>query len=86
MIRASSRRFSRPLRRAALAAGLALLPSPALADLHYTSAPLLPMLALLVVVVVGAGAYLWILRKIAIFRDAIASVPRPRQVVDPEGN
>ena len=85
MIRVSSPRLSRLLRRAAWAACLALLPWPALAALHQTVTPLAPWIALVAAVAIGAAAYLWIRRKIAIFRDAIASVPRPRQLVDPDG-
>ncbi len=68
-----------------LLAGVCSGISPALAADHGVGAPLVSFLVLLGTVVGATAAYLWVLRKISIFRDALASVPRPRQVVGPEG-
>jgi PAS domain-containing protein len=78
--------FLRRFGRVAIpAAALALQPWPAAAHFHETQAPVAPIMLLFALVVLAAAAYLWMLRKAAIFRDAMASVSRPRQVVDPEG-
>ena len=49
------------------------------------SAPTVALLVLLGAVLGGAAAYFWGLRRISLLRDALASVPRPRQIVDSMG-
>ncbi len=56
---------------AVLAGNLCLLARPVAASVLEYQAPLLPMLVLLGAVVIAAGAYLWVLRKVSIFRDAM---------------
>ena len=77
--------ISERLRPLSVAAALCLLARPAAASVLEYQAPLVPLLLLFAVVLVAAGAYLWILRKVSIFRDAMGSVARPRQIVDPDG-
>ncbi len=49
------------------------------------SAPAVALLVLLGAVLGGAAATFWRLRRISLLRDALASVPRPRQIVDSKG-
>jgi two-component system cell cycle sensor histidine kinase/response regulator CckA len=70
----------------AAAVGVGFGSSPALAAGEGgLAAPAVALFVLLAAVVGGALAYLWGLRRISVFRDALVSVPHPRQVVDSKG-
>jgi two-component system cell cycle sensor histidine kinase/response regulator CckA len=71
---------------AASAAALGFGSSPALAAAaEGVSAPVVALVLLLGAVLGAAAATFWGRRRISLLRDAMASVPRPRQVVDSEG-
>jgi two-component system cell cycle sensor histidine kinase/response regulator CckA len=69
-----------------MAASLGFGSSPALAAGEGGfAAPAVALVLLLGAALGGAVAYFWGLRRISLLRDALASVPHPRQVVDSKG-
>ncbi len=68
------------------AASLWLAPAPALAaEDAGVAGPAVVLLVLLGVALGAAGAYLWVLRRTSVPRDALASLPAPRQVLAARG-